>query len=170
MFEIKMIIPKAICLTISALHSITLGDICITTIQALGSRYAQCDMWIVESIYMLNNLIMALDINMWICFLWNGEKLCFCLAFRDIEGCKRQCRRVNEHQACSLWHVDVLVFLALCEMLMFPKFRRISITSFLSILHPVKFASPWTFFTNLGFSNDLITKATYWVLDLSGGL
>ena len=48
----------------------------------------------------------------------------------------------------DMWTMDVLVFPTYCELLMFPKMRRISITSFVSIVHPVKFDNPWTFFRN----------------------
>ena len=79
----------------------------------------------------------------WLCFLWNVKKLCFWLVFCDIEGC---CRICNEVQVCSAWHVDDGRPGISYIMLMFPKFRRISMTSFVSIVHPVKFDNPWTFF------------------------
>ena len=50
---------------------------------------------------------------------------------------------------------------------MFLKSRRISITSFASIVRPVKFGNPWTFLTILGSSND--PKATSWVEEVAFG-
>ena len=50
------------------------------------------------------------------------------------------------HALRDMWTMDVLVFPTYCELLMFPKMRRTSITGFVSIVHPVKFDNPWTFF------------------------